>query len=214
MSVTSNGPGLQEYSAKNMPCNHWWRLPLYAEFIFCTLFKHLQKPSFIVDLWLPLENACTRIFKIPWKVFLNIPEKIPSSPITIIFGRPNGTKKFPKAYRTAWSNVIYSSLVAAPIPNTIIQSRHVSILRYPSKSRMSPSTQKYRNTTSNGFYELIVWSSCCASWEHKFTDWQCAQVLMNWATSFLTIGHQNYASILNMVICSWLRPANEDTCHD
>ena len=39
ISVPSTGPAFQAYSANNTPCNHWWKLPLSAEFIFCTLLN-------------------------------------------------------------------------------------------------------------------------------------------------------------------------------
>ena len=101
MPVPYTRPAFQSYSAKNTPCNHWWRLPLSAEFIFCTLFKCLWKPSFIISFWLYLEPKCTGISKIYWEVFLNIPEKLPSSSTTIIFGSPNITKHFPEAHHAA-----------------------------------------------------------------------------------------------------------------
>ena len=39
MSVVSTGPAFPAYSAKDTPWNHWLRLPLSTDFIFCTLFK-------------------------------------------------------------------------------------------------------------------------------------------------------------------------------
>ena len=48
MKVPYTGPTLQAYSSKNTPRNHWWRLPLSADFIFCTLFEYLWNPSFII----------------------------------------------------------------------------------------------------------------------------------------------------------------------
>ena len=68
----------------------------------------------------------------------------------------NGTKISPKAHREAWYDVISFSPMADPRPNTVIQSRHVRILRYPYRSVMSPGSQKYRNTTSNRVSESIV----------------------------------------------------------
>ena len=76
MPVPSTGTELQAYSENIMPYNYWWRLPFSADFIFCTLFKHLWNPSFIIASWLPLETACTGIIRVSWKFFLNIPEKV------------------------------------------------------------------------------------------------------------------------------------------
>ena len=213
VSVLSTGPAFQAHSAKITPWNHWWRLPLSADFILCNLFKYLWNPSFIMALWLPLATTCTGISKVYWKVPLNISSNSPSSSTTIIFGIPNGTKKFPKAHRAAWYDLIYFIPMAAPISNPVIKSRHVSILQYPSWYRITPGTQKSSNTTSNVVSESIVWINCCVSWKHEFTNWQCSQALINWATSLLTIGHQKHASILNKVLCSWLWPANVDTWH-
>ena len=120
MLVLSTRTELQAYIAKNTPCNHWWRLPLSTEFIFCNFFKYLWNPLFKITLGLPLVTACTGISKVSWKVFLNITEKNPSASTTIIFGSPNGTKKFPKDHYAAWYDVIYFSPVAVPNPNTVI----------------------------------------------------------------------------------------------
>ena len=82
--------------------------------------------------WYPivpsLATSCTGISKVSWEVFLSIPEKSPSAYTTIIFGSPNGTKEFPKAYCAAWYGVIYFSPVSAPRPNIVIQSSNVRIL--------------------------------------------------------------------------------------
>ena len=101
MSVPSTGPAFQAYSANNTPYNHWWRLTLYIEFIFCTLSKYIQNPSFIITLRFPLATACTGISNVSWKVSLKIPGKIPSTSTTIVFGSPNETRKFPKYHRAA-----------------------------------------------------------------------------------------------------------------
>ena len=77
-------------------------------------------------------ETCTGISKVSWKVFLEIQAKIPSASTTIIFGSPNGIKKFPKSHCAAYSNVIYFKPIAASIPNPVIQSRHVRILIDPS----------------------------------------------------------------------------------
>ena len=212
MSVPSTGPAFQAYNEDNTPCNHWRRLPLSAEFILYILFKYLQNPSFIIAVWFPLETECTRISKVSWKLFLDIPGKIPSASTTIIFGSPNGTKKFPKYYFAAWSDVISFSPIAAPSPNPVIQSRHGRILRDPSQYGMYPGSQKSINTMSNGVSDSIVISNCCASWEHELKHWQCAYALINWNTYLLTIGPQNHASTLNKVLCSWLFPSNVDMC--
>ena len=148
------------------------------DFIFCNLLKYLWNLSFIITLWLPLATACTGIRKVYWEIFLNIPGKIPSASETIIFGSPNGTKKFPKYHHAAWSDVIYFITVSAARPNPVIQSMHVMILRDPFWSGMSSGSQKYRNTISNGVPESIVWSNCCASWEHQFTNWQCSKAII------------------------------------
>ena len=121
--------------------------------------------------------------------------------------------KFAKAHRAAWLDVIYLFPVASDIKNTVIQSMHVRILRYIYWSGMSPGSQKSRNNTSNRVSDSIVWSNCCASWEHEFTNWKCAQAIINWVTSLLTIGHQNNSSILNKVLCSWIWPASGYTWH-
>ena len=55
-----------------------------------------------------------------------------------------------------WSDAISFSLVDAPRPNHVIQSRPKRILQDHPESGMSPSSQKYINTTSNGVYELIL----------------------------------------------------------
>ena len=66
ISVPSTGPAYQYYNAKNTPCNYWWRLNLYTEFIFCTLFKYILKNSFITYLWWPLATSCNGISKVSW----------------------------------------------------------------------------------------------------------------------------------------------------
>ena len=123
--------------------------------LFCDLFNYQKNPSFLIALWLPISNACTRISKVSWKLFLNIPE----NSICIHdnhFGILNGTKNFQKAHFTTWSDVISFSPLAAPSLNTVIKSRHVIIFRDPYQSRMSPGYQKSRNTTSNGVSDSIV----------------------------------------------------------
>ena len=85
---------------------------------------------------------------------------------------PNGTRKFPKAHCSAWSNVISFSPMAAPSSNPIIQSRHVRILQDPYWSRVSSGSQKYRNTMSDGLSDSILWRKCGASWDHEFTNWR------------------------------------------
>ena len=172
-----------------------------------------MNPSFIIALWLILATSCTGISKVYRKVFLNIPSKIPSTFTTIIFESPNWTNKFPKAHREAWSDVISFIILAAARPNPFIQSRQVRILRYTYWSGMYPGPQKSINTTTNGISDSIVWSNCCASWEHEFTNWQCEQALINWPTSLLAIGHPKRASILNYVLWSWLWPASGDMWH-
>ena len=142
------------------------------------------------------------------KSFFGHPIKIPSPYTTIIFVIPNVKKKFPKAHPVTWFDVIWFNPLAAPSPNPGIQSRNVTILRYPSLSGFSPGYQDSRNTTSDGLSELIIWSNCCALWEHEFNNKQFSQALINWAISLLTIGHQNRASNLNKVLWSWLWPAN------
>ena len=163
MSFPSTGSALQAYSAKNTPCNHWWSLTLSTEFIFYTLFKYKWYHLFLIDLWFPLTTTCTRISKDSWKVLLDIPEKSPSASTTIIFGRSNETKKFPKPHRVTWYDVIYFSPLAGPIPNHVIKYRRVRILRDPYRYGMSPGSQKSRNITSNELYDSSVWSICCAS---------------------------------------------------
>ena len=182
-----------------------------AEIIFCTLFMYLLNPSFIIALWLPLATECTGISKVYCKLLMNIPAKIPSASTTIIFGSPNVTNKFPKSHSAAWSDVIYFISMAAPIPNPVIQSRNVRILQDKSRSGMSPCIQKSINTTLNRVSESIVWTNCCVSWDHEFTNWKCAKALIKWAISLLTIGHKKRASILNKFVCSWLWLANGDT---
>ena len=108
MAVPYTGPVFQAYITKKTPCNHWWRLTLSAEFIFCNLFKYLQNPSFIIVLWFTLATECTGIIKFSWKFLLKIPSKIPSASTTIIFGSPNGTKKFSKSHCVAW--IIWQNL--------------------------------------------------------------------------------------------------------
>ena len=159
-----------------MPCNHWWRLTLSAELIFCALFKYLRNTSFLITLCFTLATVCTGISKVYWKVFLNIPEKFHLHP-QICFGIPNGTKNLLKAHCAAWSDIISFIPVAAAIPNPFIQSRHVRILQYPSWSGMSPGSQKSRITTSNGVSDSIVWSNCCALWDHEFNNWQLHRLL-------------------------------------
>ena len=113
-----------------------------------------------------------------------------------------------------WPGMIISfSPLAAPRTNPFIQYRHVRILQDPSQSWMSPGSQKSRNTTSNRLSDSIVWSNCCASWEHEFTNWKCVQGIMNWANFLLTIGHQKFTSILNKVLRSCMCNANGDTWH-
>ena len=165
LSVLSPRTTFQSQHSNNKPCNHWWRLPLCAEFIFCVFFKYLQNPSFIIALWLLLANECTGISKVSWELFLNIPFKSPYLFTTIILGNPNGTKKFPKSHCTAWSDVIYFIPMATPWKNHVIQSRHVRILRYLFWYGVSPCFQKSRNTTSNRVSESIVSSNCCALFE-------------------------------------------------
>ena len=76
--------------------------------------------------------------------------------MTINFGIPNGTKKFPKDHHATWYDVIYSSTLDDTIPNTFIKYKHVRILQYPSQYGMSPGSQKSRNTTPNGVSESII----------------------------------------------------------
>ena len=167
MSVPSTATAFQSYSINNTPWNHWWRLNFSVEFIFCNFLKYPWNYSFLIDLWFTIETASTGISKVSWKVFLNIPTKITSTSTEIIFGSPNGTKKFSKSHHATWSNVFSLSLVAAPISNTVIRYRHVRILIDPPQSGMYPGYQKYRNTTLNGASESIVWSISCASREHE-----------------------------------------------
>ena len=141
------------------------------------------------------------------------PIKSPSASTTIIFGNPNETKKFLRSHRATWYHVIYFIILASPIPNHVIQHRHVRIFRYPYWSWISPSYQNSINTTSNGVYESIVLSIFWSSLDHKFADCKFDQAVMNWSTSVLTIGHKNCASILNTVLWSWLCPASGNTCH-
>ena len=75
ISVPPTGPEFQAYRAKNAPCNHWWRLPLYAEFILCTLSNYQQNSSFLIVLWYPLATTCTGISKVSWNVFLKFHKK-------------------------------------------------------------------------------------------------------------------------------------------
>ena len=178
MSVLSNGPGFQACSKTITSCNHWWSMPLSTEFIFCTFFNYKWNHSFIIALWFPLATKFTGIIKVSWMVFLNIQEKISAS-TTIIFGISNRTKKFPKAHRETWSDVIYFSLLDDPIPDHFIQSRKVRILWDPYWSRMSPGSQNNRNITSNGVSDSIIWSFWCASLDHEFTNWKDVQALMN-----------------------------------
>ena len=44
MSVTYTGPEFQAYITNNTDCNHWWRMTLSTEFIFCKLFKYQHNP--------------------------------------------------------------------------------------------------------------------------------------------------------------------------
>ena len=213
MSVPSTGTEFQTDSANNTHFNHWWRLPLSADFIFCTLFKYLVNPSFIIALWSKIANACTGISKVSWKFLLDIIAKIPSESTTIIFGIPNGTKKFQKYHCVAWTDVISFRPMSAPRQNSVIQSRHVRIIRNTYRSGMYPVYQKSRNTTSNEVSDSILWSNCYAPWDHVFTNLKYAQALINWATSLSNTGHKNRASILNKDLWSWLCPANGDTWH-
>ena len=130
------------------------------------------------------------------------------------FGIPNGTRKFPKYHCATWSDVIYFSPVDYPIPNPVIQSRHVGILRYPYWYGMSPVTKNSINTMSNRVSNRIAWSILCASREHEFYNWQCAQALMKWTTPLWIISHKNSANILNKVTWSCMFPDTEDTWHD
>ena len=200
MSVMSTGTALQEYSANNRPGKYWWWLPFSADFIFFTLFKYLWNPSFIFSLVVAPFNACTEISKVYWKVFLNITAKNSSASTTIIFGIPNTTNKFPKSHCAAWYDLIYFRPTDDPILNPFIQSKNVRILQRPSLSDMFPGSQKYINTSSNWVSDSIVWSNCCAYWDHEFTNWQCAQALMNCSTSLLTTGQKNFSSIMNEVL--------------
>ena len=162
-------------------------------------------------MWLHLAAACTGISNIYWKVFLKIPAKIPAASTKIIVGNPNGAKKFPKSHCADWSDVISFIPMDDPITNPVIQSMNMRILRDPYQSGMYPGSQKSINTTPNGLSDSIVLSNCCDSREHEFTNRQYAQALIKCYTSLLTIIHQNRASIMNKVLCSWLCTANGDT---
>ena len=126
---------------------------------------------------------------------------------------PNGTNNFLKSHCATWCGVLCLSPLASPIPNSVIKFRHIRILRYTSWYGMPPVSPKYINTTSNGVSDSTVWIIWRASWDHEFTNCKFSQDLINWSTSLLTIDHQNRASILNKVLCSWLCPANGDKCH-
>ena len=69
------------------------------------------------------------------------------------------------------------------------------------------------NDKSNVFSDSIVWSRSHDTWEHYFTSWKYAKALMNFCTSFLTIGNQNCDTILNKFRCLWMCPARGDTWH-
>ena len=101
ISFLSTVPAFQVYSANNTPCNHWWNLPLSAEFFFYMLFKYLWNPSFLIYLWMTLATACTRISTVSWKVFLEIPEKVHMHPQQSFLGAQMEQVIFPKAYRAA-----------------------------------------------------------------------------------------------------------------
>ena len=130
--------------------------------------------------------------------------------MTILFGSPNGTNKFPKYHVTSWFGVNSFIPMVSSSPNTVVQYRHVIILQDPSWSVISPDSQKFINTTSNGVSESIVWSIWCSLWDHEFSYWQFVQDLMNWYTSLLTIGFQNHFSILDKVLCEWICPDRID----
>ena len=76
MSFLSTGPVLQAYSAKNTPCNHWWRIPLSAHFILWALFKYKLNPSFIIDFWLTLKLNVPGLERPLGKFFLTFQGKI------------------------------------------------------------------------------------------------------------------------------------------
>ena len=120
----------------------------------------------------------------------------------------------PKDHSTTCYDVIWFGTLASPIPNSVLKFRHIRILRYTSWYGMSPGSPKSINTTSNGVSDSTIWIIWRASWDHEFTNCKFSQDLINWSTSLLTIGHQNRASILNKVLCSWLCPANGDKCYN
>ena len=97
--------------------------------------------------------------------------------------------------------------------NLVIQSRYFRILRYTSQSGIFPGYQKSINTTSKWVSESIIWSIWCASLENKFINLQCDQAIMNWYIFLLPVFHQNPASILNKILCSWLFSSSGDTLH-
>ena len=70
--------------------------------------------------------------------------------MTVIFGIPKEQKN-PKYNCVTWYHVIYFIPLAAPIPNTVIQSSHVRIFQYPSQYGMLSSYQNYIITMSKGY---------------------------------------------------------------
>ena len=157
------------------------------DFNLCAFFKYIWNPSFLIAFSFPLATACTGITKVSWKVFLKIPEKFYLHPQNH-FWNPKWNKEVSKipSCVLVWWNLLQSS--GCSYPNPFIWYIHVRVLRDPSRSVMFPGSKQYRNTTSNGVSGSIVWSNCCASREHEFTNWQFLQALMNWYNLLLTNG--------------------------
>ena len=80
---------------------------------------------------------------------------------------------------------------------------HLPIRRYKQRPQGPTTKPRYivpkslKIPCQMGYLTQFYWSIFCASWEHEFNNWQCAQDILDWDNSLLTIGHQNSTSILN-----------------